>query len=231
VNQAQVAQELGSPRQRVLSFYAELNQLGVESWEAYRDHRAALMTWVTAQGPGESVLVLGAGNCNDLELSVLASQFREVHLADIDEVALERGSARLRPEERARVTLHPGLDLSGCLDRIDAWGEAFPDPIELRSYAENGAGVLSAAIGRRFDVVLSDCLLSQLCAPVQSALALSVRDWTQLFSAVTRLHLMTLILLTNEGGPRCWLVTFFPMRAPCPRSSRVRCLAPSSWRS
>jgi hypothetical protein len=92
------------------------------------------------------------------------------------------------------------VDLSGCLEQLDAWGDDLPGDEALATFAPRAAWVLADRVGRRFDVVLSACLLSQLCHPFQNALALPARDWRRLFATVTRLHLATVVRLTRPGG-------------------------------
>jgi hypothetical protein len=143
--------------------------------------------------------VLGAGNCNDLDLPLLIEHFEELHLVDVDAEALERGIERVPASERGRVTLQ-ALDLAGCIDKVDEWGERFPSPTELAAFVRDVPSRIARDIGRTFDVVLSSCLLSQLCHPFQNALAMSLLDWRRLFNAMTRMHLTTVAILARPGG-------------------------------
>ena len=177
-----------------------MNRLGIEAREPYQNHRARLMALVAAVQRGPGLCVLGAGNGNDLDLPRLLRLFGEVHLVDLDGEALDRAVAALPDDLRARVILHAGVDLSGALDRIDVWGDGLPGDEALAAFAADRARALAALLGRTFDVVLSACLLSQLCHPFQNTLALSGSDWRRLFAAVSRLHLGTLALLTRPAG-------------------------------
>jgi hypothetical protein len=184
---------------RALAFQAEVNRLGTEARDAYGSHRLRLGRLLHAAQRGEGLCVLGAGNGNDLDLPALVRLFGEVHLVDIDAAALARAVAGLPDEHRHRIILHE-LDLSGCLDCLDPWGDRLPEPAALATLAGDAAQALAGRLGRTFDVVLSACLLSQLCHPFQNALALTGPEWQRLFAAVTRLHLTTLALLTRPGG-------------------------------
>jgi hypothetical protein len=183
---------------RARAFQAEVNRLGIGASEAYAGHRARLMRLVAAAQRGQGLCVLGAGNGHDLDLPLLLRLFGEVHLVDADGEALARATAAL--PAGARVTGHAGIDLSGCLDQLDAWGERLPDEQALGAFAAEAARALAARLGRTFDVVLSACLLSQLCHPFQNMLALPAADWRRLFATVTRLHLHTMVGLTRPGG-------------------------------
>jgi hypothetical protein len=144
--------------------------------------------------------VLGAGNCDDLDVPALARDFGEVHLVDLDGAALEGALARVSGPARAKLVAHPGLDLSGTLERIDAWGDRFPAARELESLSIEVAARISATVGRRFDVVLSACVLSQLYQPLRQTLLLPLESWRRLFTAIDRAHLATVAALTRPGG-------------------------------
>jgi hypothetical protein len=189
-----------SSRARAITFQREVNRLGTGARTTYEGHRERLMRLVSAAQRGPAICVLGAGNGNDLDLPLLARLFGEVHLIDVDEEALEHAVAGLPPAVRARVTLHGGVDLSGCLDLIDDWSDGVPGDEALAARADEAAAALARRLGRTFDLVLSACLLSQLCHPLQNTLALAAPDWRRLFTTVTRVHLGTLAQLTRPGG-------------------------------
>lgn len=185
---------------RARAFAAEVNRLGANSRATYAAHRARLMRLLGAAQRTEGVCVLGAGNGNDLDLPLLIRLFGEVHLVDLDPHALRGAVADLPADLRARVAVHGGVDLSGCLENIDAWGDRLPDDDALAEFAAITAGDLARGIGRSFDVVLSACVLSQLGHPLRNTLALSQRDWQRVLGTITRLHLATVTLLTRSGG-------------------------------
>jgi hypothetical protein len=190
----------GDTRTRAVAFQGEVNRLGLDARATYAGHRARLSRLLCAAQRTQGLCVLGAGNCHDLDLPVLVRVFGDVHLVDLDGEALARAVADLPAALRARVTTHGGVDLSGCLDRIDAWGDALPYDADLASHAATTAEAIGARLGATFDVVLSACVLSQLAHPLQSTLALGREDWTRLFSLTTRLHLQTIAALTRPGG-------------------------------
>jgi hypothetical protein len=190
----------GDARTRALAFQGEVNRLGLASRTIYAGHRARLSRLLCAAQRAEGLCVLGAGNGHDLDLPVLVRVFGEVHLVDIDGEALARAIADLPPPLGSRVTVHADLDLSGCLDRIDAWGDVLPDEGALRAHAAATATAIARRVGRTFDVVLSACVLSQLVHPLQNSLALGPDGWDRLFSMTRRLHLDTATHLVRPGG-------------------------------
>lgn len=63
-----------------------------------------------------SLLVMGAGNCNDLELSKLVKHFASVTLVDIDKQALEKGVRQLRSDKK--LVLKGDVDVTGMINQI-----------------------------------------------------------------------------------------------------------------
>jgi hypothetical protein len=188
-----------STSERIAAGASKLNQIR-RSWDDYETHRTRLHRLLQAAQRAEGLCVLGAGNCDDLDLPRLVRLFGQVHLVDLDASALEVGLQRVDESARAHITVHGGLDLSGVIDRVDRWGDAFPAASELEALAGDLSAAVTARIGRQFDVVLSSCLLSQLFLPLKETLLLGLSDWQRLFAAVERAHLMTIAALTREGG-------------------------------
>ena len=76
-----------------------------DQWDAFSGHREKVSAILGAGAdpcPGR-LCVLGAGNCNDLDLAALLRAHREVHLVDLDAEALAQGV------ERQGVADRPGL--------------------------------------------------------------------------------------------------------------------------
>ncbi len=169
-------------------------------FEAYRTHRDRLARLCRAVQRGAGLCVLGAGNGDTLDLPLLVREFGEVHLVDIDGAALERAAARV--EERVRAHLHTraDMDLGGLLDRIDELAVSVPDPPALADLARQAAERVSDAIARTFDVVVSDCVLSQLPFPFRDALLLTADEWSRLQPAVFGAHLRAMAGLVRPGG-------------------------------
>lgn len=141
--------------------HRRLNRETRDAWDGYRDQRARVMALIgEPTRDDERLLVLGAGNCNDVDLDALAERFVEVHLVDIDASALK--AAVSRAGERAReVTRTHRLDVSGLLERIGKWKRRPPSPETLRDVPERAA----ASLGKLpipFDRVVSSLVLSQL---------------------------------------------------------------------
>jgi hypothetical protein len=187
-------------QRRAVRAVAALNANAVSPWEAYTDHRNRLSRLCCAVQRGQGLCVLGAGNCEDLDLPLLVREFGEVHLVDLDGEALARGVARLSESQRLRVVTHAGLDLTGLLHRIDQLAEGVPGDAALADLGTTAAAALARTIGRTFDVVLSDCIVSQLPMPFRDALLLDRDEWQRLQIALDRTHFTTMAALTRPGG-------------------------------
>lgn len=192
-------QGVAGAAQRARAFAASVNGRFPENWQRYAEHRHHLMQLVETAGTGGRLAVFGAGNASDLELGWLVERFDEVHLVDLDEQALLRARERHSLRRPERLVLHPNVDLSGLLEHLDDWGEAFPAPDELGRAAVAAAGALTRELGA-FDVTLSTCVLSQLALPFRRTWVAPRAAWSHLGSAIMSVHLGTLVGTTRRAG-------------------------------
>lgn len=179
------------------------------SWEyrsSFLPHRTELTRHALALAPGDGstprnrLCVLGAGNGADIDLEALTRAYEEVHLVDWDGQALRRARQELDDASRARVVLHPNVDLSGLGERIDRWRALRTSPEELMEYPERTAQALAQRLPGPFDAVVSSCLLSQMHLELRRALG----EAHPLFGAagycLNLAHLRTLLELLAPGG-------------------------------
>jgi hypothetical protein len=152
-----------------------------------------------ASGAGR-LCVLGAGNGYELDFTELARVYGEIHLVDLDREALVAASERQVPEVRERLRLHAPIDLSGMLERLEAWKRFEVTPDELLSFPDQVSRRIAGALPAPFDVVTSTCLLTQM----QLAVVETLTDRHRLFEAVRQFlnlaHLRTLTRLTAPTG-------------------------------
>jgi len=193
---------------RLVEEQLEANKSTLAWFDEYQEHRERLTRLVVEGVPAGSALrlcVLGAGNCYDLDLVTVAEHFSEIHLVDIDAEALEGARARQNSEVEKRLVLHAPVDLTGFLDRLEAWSRMEVTEEELLAHPAATGKRLAALLGT-FDVVVSTCLVTQMQLSVLHALG----DDHRLFDAVRHTlaftHLYTLFELTAPGG-RGLLVT------------------------
>jgi len=172
-----------------------------DRWELHADHRRRVTALALSVqgGPGRRLCVLGAGNCNDLELVGLLNVYREVHLVDLDRAALEAGVARQQVARFPGLRLHGGIDLTGALSAVpkppaQADGEAAERLIEALAA---GSPALPAG---PFEVVLSSCVYTQLLEPVIAALGAGHPRLAEALATLRRRHLELMLDLAAPGG-------------------------------
>lgn len=188
-----------------------------ESWSDYAHHRAETTARLVAAARADSdrLCVLGAGNCDDLDLTALVNAYREVHLVDIDANALERGAARLSAAQRGVVHLHGGIDLTGCWQLLGnrERGESLTDS-EIDHVVKCFASSAPPFTGP-FDVVASTCVVSQL---IEGALLVLGQSHPRLLEAVLSVRASHLRLMTQllPPGGRGVLITDFVSSATLP---------------
>jgi hypothetical protein len=180
------------------------NRNSSSRWDAFAGHRAQVMGLLAdaarARPDRGRICVLGAGNCNDLDLPQLFGQFREIHLCDMDDEALGKAPGRQQVPPDAPLVLHAPLDLSGALPRLPGYARATPNAAQL---AELGQACVQDVVGRLpgpFDVVLSACLLSQLMHSCRLALGADNPGLVAIANALVIAHLRTTVALTAPGG-------------------------------
>src|SRR5437660_103300 len=67
---------------RLTALHRRNNRETAEGWQPFAEHRARV-TGLLLPG-ARRLAVLGAGNCNELDLTALGDAYREIHLADPD---------------------------------------------------------------------------------------------------------------------------------------------------
>jgi hypothetical protein len=175
--------------------------------EHFGAHRARV-TALALEGapPSGSLAVLGAGNCNDLDLAALAARFREIHLVDLDEEAVRRARDRQPPAVAARLVLHAPVDLSGAFARMSALRSRPATPAELAVLPSASAQSVLAALPGPFDVVISTCFLSQLLQSALVALGPKHEQLHIIACALALAHLRSVVGMLAPGG-KAHLVT------------------------
>lgn len=188
--------------ERELKRQKEANRAGLRFFDEFASHRKHQTDFILTgnETPGGRLCILGAGNCFDLDLPHVARTFEEVHLVDIDPVALKKARERLDADLARKVTLHAPVDVSGANDKLEAWRAMRVSPETLISFPEAATSALLKKLPAPFDCVVSSCIASQLLLTYRRVLG----ERHQLFQAgmVTLLvtHLRVLAELTAPGG-------------------------------
>ncbi|MFT5327701.1 MAG: hypothetical protein ACI8P0_005593 [Planctomycetaceae bacterium] len=193
------------------------NEESRDAWHRYARHRERVTELLLGTAGDDSpedgsprtrrLCLLGAGNCNDVDLKRLAETFDEIHLVDLDEDALADGVRRARLENaQGTIHLHAGLDLCGVfsgLANIDPTDEAATQG-DIAALAEAAMEFSTpAGLGRSitagFDTVASVGLLSQLIEGILSRIP-NPETALPLITAVRTRHLRLLLQLARPGG-------------------------------
>lgn len=160
------------------------------AWDGYQSHRDKVMQLLckeadSAEASKKRLMVLGAGNCNDLDLVQLLQVYREVHLVDLDRESLESAVSRQLVPGHPHLYLHAPVNL--LPDAMDPAAAALP----------------------QVEVVASICLISQLLEVSIAKQSKTLTDPRQLSETAELLvaqHLRQLGRLALPGGA-VWLIT------------------------
>jgi hypothetical protein len=181
---------------------AALSSRADKDWALYAAHRARLTAAVLASAGKRAgrLCVLGAGNCNDLDLPQLGEVFDEIHLVDVDGKALARAVARQPAATRARLYRHE-VDLSGLpARRLARWKRVPPTGDDLDAAANAALDTILGRFAAPFDVVASTCVLTQMAFALTTSLGERHPMREPIRFGLMRTHLSTLVGLTMAGG-------------------------------
>jgi hypothetical protein len=169
-------------------------------WDWYAAHRARIERLIVPSARDQRICILGAGNCNDLDLNWLVQAYAQVHLVDIDPAALDRAAQR-QGIATDRLRLHAPIDLTGIADQTVTWiGRTVTEAEVNRAAQTAGASALPTLPGETFDLILSPCVLSQLLCSVRDLLGRSHPAWPRLKAAISARHLRTMTTMLKPAG-------------------------------
>jgi len=163
---------------------------------AYAHHREQQMALLQGLS-GKRIAILGAGNCNDIDLPTLAKAFSEIHLFDIDAESLTCALAE-QPSE-VQGACHPHVrDLTGIASFLEQWRSNTPEPMAAQLAAWTQLAELVDEVGA-FDVVISTCMLSQVAINLRDFFGIVPALNSALCAAIAG-HVMLAATLTQPGG-------------------------------
>lgn len=172
-----------------------------ENWDCFTSHRDKVTNLLSPAAPHPSarLCVLGAGNCNDLDLSQLLKSFARIELVDLDADAMRDGIER-QGVPTDQLVRHEGLDITGIAERISAWS---PDDVRANDDVESCITEAKRTVidlRGEFQVTASVCLLSQLIQALTLTLGEDHPRFLELLMAVRQRHLRLMLDLTSPGG-------------------------------
>lgn len=205
--------------------FADRNRETQQNWSAFESHRQRLRQLLDGEAPSgaDSLCVLGAGNLNDLDLPWLAGRFAEITLVDVDRPAMEAGAQRQLGSARPPGVMLVQCEVTGAFDLLGRLSQqASPasdeDIIALQQRLATRPAV--EALGRKYDCVVSACLLSQLIDAVKKAVGEDHPQFVTLVQGLRHQHLATLLDLTAPQGV-VLLVFDFVSSVTCPELDQI----------
>jgi hypothetical protein len=192
--------EQASTRDGIVRAQATMNRSTAGQWGIYRSHREMIERLLAPKDVTEkqrSLCVLGAGNCNDLDLKWLTEVFAQVHLVDIDPDAVESARRRQGVEGSSAIKVHAPVDLTGVADLLSTWKMRPPEDQEVVRCIRQSGETPMPQLGP-FDVVLSPCVLTQLLNPLRQSIGRSHPRFYEALGAMRRRHLRLMASLLKE---------------------------------
>lgn len=198
------------------------NALSVDCWQRYAGHRGqvtGLLCDLPLNSKTPSLCVLGAGNCNDLDLRQLADRFATMCLVDLDGDAIHQAVHRQQVEDTSQVQILGRVDLAGLIDVLDdRTADDLVDQQRISSLLQRPVPWIPRPLeplAGSFDAVASVCMLSQLIDSIVVSLGQNHPNFLDLVFTVRRQHLQLMLTLLRDGG-RGVLVTDFVSSDTCP---------------
>jgi hypothetical protein len=192
-----------TPTDPVSAEQARQNRSTERQWGFYDTHRRALERLIVPDLRGGRICVLGAGNCNDLDLKWLTEVYREVHLVDLDAAALDSAARRQGMMDSVSLHRHAPVDLTGIAPEVAAWSDTAPDEAAIGAATRKLLESPPPQWGT-FDLVLSPCVLTQTINPVRDVLRRRYppsHPARQAIGTALRLrHLRTIAASLSSGG-------------------------------
>jgi len=166
-----------------------------ELWHEMGPHRQRVTREILKLcHPGARVCVLGAGNCNDLDLPALTANCKQLVLVDLDQEALELARER-QGARAANLELVGNVDVTGTFEIMANGANSSAAMIEAATHF--GGPELP---GEPFDVMVSACLLSQFLLAARASLPPESAELRRLALALRDRHLALLLRHTVAGG-------------------------------
>ena len=180
------------------------------SGDAYSPHRDMVMKLISAtvadltgkaDGKCSSVVLLGAGNCLDVDLAALAKLFGKIHLVDLDQAALADaiGNGELPADH---VHVHAPIDIAEPLLSLTSRDFKVADEnrdqvIDLlqRLSSENGVAEVPES-----DIVVSLCVFSQIIDALQFIVPPQHPTFGHAIKSLRLGHLRRMLSMLRPGG-------------------------------
>jgi hypothetical protein len=188
----------------LLAEQARRNQATRDHWVRFAPHRQRVTELLIDAIPADSstphLAVLGAGNCNDLDLVELRQRFATIDLVDGDCQSVLQGIERQGLASDPSVRAVGPIDLSGMAEATSGWKADPPVPDAAIDVAMAATIDLCALPFQQVDVIASVCLLSQILDRLAAAIGQQHPRFLALVQHVRSSHYRLLIQHVRPGG-------------------------------
>ncbi|HEX8915774.1 MAG TPA: hypothetical protein VF796_25695 [Humisphaera sp.] len=186
---------------------ASYNRSTRDHWDHFAQHRRRVTEMLVpaddplgAAAAAGRLCVLGAGNCNDLELPRLLEAFDRVTLVDIDRDAPAAAVDRQGVAGHPRLDVRTGVDLTAVAGTLAEWPKRPPTDRGIDDCLRTLADAPMPELGGPFDVILSPCILSQICLFAEDTLGKGHPRRMDLRRAIRRRHVRQMVEWLRPGG-------------------------------
>lgn len=181
---------------------ADINRSTAENWVSFASHRQRVTELILRQRVDQNarVAILGAGNCNDLDLPRLAESFAATDLFDLDAKALTRGIRSQSMESSPCLFQRGNVDFTGILSRLAKLQQRSDRKAELRELLELASCIPSLGNEASYDLVVSACVLTQMISSAVMALGQSEPLLPLLVLTMRKTHFRLLCDLVTSHG-------------------------------
>ena len=185
------------------NIHFKLNRDTADGWQMFSLHRERVMSLLVQPDLRGELALLGAGNCNDVDLSALILKYDHVALVDLDERSLVAAVNRQPVPQPSKLQIRAPVD-------VGAFAETCPASAHQKlstEYADALTAIRAKEISEGpFDVVASLCLLTQLILPIAEQLGPQHARCLELVQFERSVHLNLLVEILRPGG-RAFLVS------------------------
>lgn len=192
------------------------NEAALTMWEPFAPQRRRITALVKATlnvpgadepvEPSGSLGVLGAGVCNDLELTAITGDFDRIDLIDLDADAVRRGLARAFPDGAPdHLNLIGDIDFSGLGKRPR---NAPAIPAKATKQITRLAKHRLEGVDGPYDRLLSSSMVGPLTANVITAFGQGHKEFAKAVNAVRDAHLTQMVDLLAPGGMGMLMVEY-----------------------
>ena len=154
----------------------------------HRQHQTRILTEAAAKVQNPTLTILGAGNCNSIDLPKLRSHFSKIHLVGWDAAAMERGAREQGLQDCGELLIHGGIDLLNA---------SRPSPENPAKQPARQSPFLEIEAA---DVVASTGILSQMIGQELQMAKSNRDDPEQQISEIRQRHFELIISKTRVSG-------------------------------